>query len=64
MGVVDLLKMKAIYFDGPNGDQLRIEDIPSGVQDHAEEKRAELIEILSEVDDDIGMDNFMLRANP
>src|SRR5690554_3670440 len=30
-GVVDLVKMKAIYFDGPNGDDIRIEDIPSSL---------------------------------
>ena len=29
-GVIDLLSMKAIYFDGDNGEQVRIEEIPGG----------------------------------
>lgn len=38
-GVVDLVEMNALYFDGDNGDQLRVEDIPGELQADAEAKR-------------------------
>ena len=28
-GVIDLITMKAIYFDGASGDDIRIEEIPA-----------------------------------
>lgn len=52
-GVVDLLKMKAIYFDGPNGDDLREEEIPSQLVKEAEIKREELLDKASAFDDDM-----------
>jgi elongation factor G len=33
-GVVDLVTMKAIYFDGPNGDDLRYEEISRRAEGH------------------------------
>jgi elongation factor G len=52
-GVVDLIKMKAYYFEGDNGENLIEDEIPADLLDHAEEKREELIEAVSEFDDDI-----------
>lgn len=53
-GLVDLVQMKALYFDGSNGEKIRVEEIPKGkVAAQAEEKRKELIELLSEVDDEV-----------
>ncbi|MCK5539444.1 MAG: elongation factor G [Deltaproteobacteria bacterium] len=52
-GVVDLASMKAIYFDGDNGEDLRIEEIPAELKDRAEEKREELIEQASNFCDDL-----------
>ncbi len=46
-GVIDLVSMKAIYFDGDNGEDVRIEDIPEGLLTGATEKREELIEAAS-----------------
>jgi elongation factor G len=46
-GMVDLVTMKAIYFDGDNGEKLRIEEIPAGMADMAREKREALLEELS-----------------
>lgn len=48
-GVVDVMKMKAIYFDGADGDTLREEEVPADLKEAAEAKRAELIETVSEV---------------
>ncbi len=46
-GVIDLIQMKALYFDGPSGEIVRIEDIPSDLQDEAESKREEMLEAIS-----------------
>ena len=46
-GVVDLVTMKALYFDGDNGEVVREEEIPAELQDAAEEKREELLDAVS-----------------
>lgn len=46
-GVIDLITMKAIYFDGENGEILREEDIPAAMADEAMEKREALLEEVS-----------------
>ncbi|MFA5544269.1 MAG: elongation factor G, partial [Sphaerochaetaceae bacterium] len=52
-GVVDLVTMKALYFDGPNGDVIRIESIPPELQSEAETKREELLDAVSLISDDL-----------
>ena len=53
-GVVDLVRMKAIYNEGPRGEVIRESDvIPEEVKQLAEERRAMLIESLADVDDEI-----------
>ncbi|MBQ3697006.1 MAG: elongation factor G, partial [Spirochaetales bacterium] len=52
-GVVDLINMNAIYFDEPNGTNLRIEEIPESMLEEAQQKREELIESASDFDDDL-----------
>jgi elongation factor G len=52
-GVVDLIDMKARYFDGPNGDDLRVEEIPAALQAQAEEKRAEMLDAVSMYSDEL-----------
>src|SRR5262245_14812939 len=37
-GVVDLVTMKALYFDGDNGEIRRVEEIPASLRDEAEKK--------------------------
>jgi elongation factor G len=46
-GVVDLIQMKALYFGGPSGEIVRVEDIPSDLKDEAESKREEMLEVVS-----------------
>ena len=46
-GMVDLVTMKAIYFDGDQGDDIRYEEIPDNLKDEAEEKREELLDAVS-----------------
>ncbi|MFO7563494.1 MAG: elongation factor G [Enhygromyxa sp.] len=51
VGVVDLLRMRAIYFDGEYGEELRYEAIPAALGEAAEQWRAKLIDRLVEGDD-------------
>jgi len=43
-GIVDLVSMKAFYFDGENGEVVRIEQIPEDLRAQALQKREELID--------------------
>ncbi|KAF2453874.1 elongation factor G, mitochondrial [Lineolata rhizophorae] len=53
-GVVDLLRMKAIYNKGPRGEHIVEKDeIPADLKDLVAERRAKLIETLADVDDEI-----------
>jgi elongation factor G len=53
-GVVDLVAMKPIYFEGKSGDAMRIEDsIPPELQSTVQKKRQELLERLADADDQI-----------
>lgn len=50
-GVVDLLKMKAVYFDGANGEIIREEEIPEGLMEEADYRRLQIVEALADFDD-------------
>ncbi len=50
-GVVDLLKMKAFYFEGNMGMTIREEEIPADYVEEAKKYRAELVEKIVEHDD-------------
>jgi elongation factor G len=50
-GMVDLVTMKAIYFDGADGETVRVEDIPSDLRDEAAKKREEMLEAVSHFSD-------------
>ncbi|XP_039143335.1 LOW QUALITY PROTEIN: elongation factor G, mitochondrial-like [Dioscorea cayenensis subsp. rotundata] len=52
-GLVDLVQLKAYYFHGANGENVVAFDIPSNLEASAVEKRRELIEVVSEVDDQL-----------
>ncbi|WP_435548823.1 elongation factor G [Desulfobacterium sp. N47] len=52
-GIIDLLSMKAIYFDGKNGEIIRIEDIPGNLKELAGNKREELIDAASIFSDEL-----------
>ena len=60
-GVVDLVGMKAIYFDGPNGEDLRIAEIPANLKDDAEKYREELLDAASMFDDSL-MEEIMEKG--
>jgi len=50
-GVVDLMKMKALYFEGDMGETVREDEIPADLADQAKEYREKMVERISETDD-------------
>ena len=54
-GVVDLFEMKAYIFNDDKGDDISITEIPADMADDAELYRAELVEKICELDDDLMM---------
>jgi len=52
-GVVDLVRMKAYYFDGPNGGTVREEEIPDELRELAVEKREALIDAAAMFSDEL-----------
>ena len=52
-GVIDLVEMRAVYFDGPSGEELRYAEIPAHLQADAEKYRDELVESASMFSDEL-----------
>ena len=62
-GVVDLITKQAIYFDGDNGEKVRIEECPADLVDLMEEKRATMIDEVAAFDDAI-MEKYLEGEEP
>lgn len=62
-GLIDLMRMKAEIYTNDLGTDIREEDIPSDMLEKAKEYRAEMIEAISEFDDDLMM-KFMEGEEP
>lgn len=52
-GVVDLVSMKALYFEGPNGEEIRAAEIPQDLLKKAQSKREELLDAASMFSDEL-----------
>jgi elongation factor G len=52
-GVVDLIEMKAYRFEGPNGDDIKIGEIPADLVAEADKFRAEMLDQVSLYDDEL-----------
>lgn len=52
-GVIDLIKMKAYYFDGNNGEHIREENIPEDYLEKAQEARAQMYDSVSMFSDEM-----------
>jgi elongation factor G len=57
-GVIDLVSMKAIYFDGDQGTELRYAEIPAHLKADAEKYREDLIDEVSVFSDELA-DKFL-----
>jgi len=51
-GVVDLVEMKALRFEGEKGEKVVASEIPAAMREEAQEYRARLLEAVAEYDDD------------
>ena len=54
-GLVDLIKMKAVHFDGDRGEKITYSEIPADMQAQAEEYRQKMIDAAATYDDDLLM---------
>ena len=52
-GVVDLVEMKAYYYDGDNGEDIRVEEIPDNLKDQADEYREIMLDAVSMFSDEL-----------
>jgi elongation factor G len=52
-GVIDLLKMKAYYFEGTMGSDVREDEIPNNLKTDAEKYHSELVEKIVENDEEL-----------
>ncbi len=52
-GIVDLIAMKAVYFDGTQGEIVRIEEIPAELKAEAEKSRADMLDAVSLFSDEL-----------
>jgi elongation factor G len=52
-GVVDLIAMKAVYFDGDQGETLRLAEIPAHLKADADKYREELLDAISLFSDEL-----------
>jgi len=52
-GVVDLITMKALYFDGANGEKIREAEIPANMADAVHKRRHELVDAASHFSDEL-----------
>lgn len=62
-GVIDIIAMKAVYFDGEGGSNIRKEEIPADLMDKAKDLRHRLIEVAADFDDAL-MEKFLLDEQP
>ncbi|MFP4612698.1 MAG: elongation factor G [Spirochaetaceae bacterium] len=52
-GVIDLVAMKANYFEGPFGEQVRVEEIPEALREEAERRHEMLLDAASMFSDEL-----------
>ena len=53
-GIVDLVQMRAFYFDGDNGEKIREEEIPADILDECKKYREDLVAAVGEFDEKVG----------
>jgi elongation factor G len=63
-GVVDLVRMKAYYFEGAQGEQVRTDSIPGHLLKEAEKAREELIDTASLYSDELSEAFLEERVTP
>ena len=62
-GIIDICNNRAIYFDGPFGQDIRYDEVPTEHREQREDLHDELVEHLVNADDIIG-DIFLEEKTP
>lgn len=62
-GIIDIISRKTLYFEGDSGETIVEKPIPDNLVDIAEDKRNELIECVSNVDDELA-EMFLVDEKP
>ena len=62
-GIVDLVEMKAYYFTGKDGEEIKIKDIPADMAEQAKEYRTEMVGAIADFDEGIG-EKFLMEEEP
>jgi elongation factor G len=62
-GVIDLVRMKALYFEGDNGENIQMRDIPAQLMDDAHKYRQELISKAADYDEALA-EKFLMEEDP
>ncbi|MGL6225060.1 MAG: elongation factor G [Thermoguttaceae bacterium] len=62
-GVINLIEGKAIYFDGPQGETVRTEEVPAEMQSEYQTARQHLLETLSMYSDEL-MEKLLSGEEP
>ena len=52
-GLIDLVRMKAVYFDGESGEKIREEEIPVAYKEECDIKREEMLDAVSMFSDEL-----------
>jgi elongation factor G len=62
-GVIDLIQMKAVYFEGDHGQYVTLKDIPENLKKQSEQWRKLLIEKVAENDEEL-LSKYLEGQNP
>jgi len=62
-GIIDLIKMKAAYFDGDNGEDIRYEEIPADLLEKSKQARHDMIAAVADHDDEMA-EIFLAEQEP
>ncbi len=54
-GLIDLITMKALYFEGPHGDEIRVDEIPGEMRAEAEARHVTLLDAAAMFSDELTM---------
>lgn len=62
-GILDLIEERAMYFEGDFGEKIRLDEVPQDRRAEVKERKHELIEHLSNVDETLGDILFTCNIN-
>ncbi|MES1165570.1 MAG: elongation factor G [Verrucomicrobiota bacterium] len=62
-GIIDLIRMKAMFFDGDNGEDIREEEVPADRLEEAKTARHDLIAAVADHDDELA-ELFLAEQEP